>query len=123
MSGIRPSKERRMTDQQVLTKEQFPTYEQLAEGWKQMQAENERLKQQLTDTKADYLRRHKDAVDRYEEIQQLREFIEKKCCGSGVVHDAERWRLIDAWRAEKPAHETFEQPAVCKGPPPGCPYI
>src|SRR5216683_1534939 len=119
-----------------MTKEQFPTYEQLAEGWKQMQAErdqvrgnlsraeeglanyalevkrqkaalvdawnetqtasteiqrlqaesdawdklslvqlsqeNQRLKQQLIDTKDDYLRRHNDAVDRYEEIERLK---------------------------------------------------
>lgn len=34
------------------------------------------------------------------EIRKLREFIEKKCCGTGPRNDAERWRLIDSWRAE-----------------------
>lgn len=37
-----------------------------------LRAEVERLRAELADTKDDYLRRHKDAVDRFEEIIELR---------------------------------------------------
>ena len=35
-----------------------------------------------------------------EEIGRLREFIEKRCIGSGQGADAERWRMIEQWRKQ-----------------------
>lgn len=54
----------------------------------QLSQQNEQLKQQLADTKADYLRRHNDAVDRYEEIERLRDALRRvrRIAAEGTTH-------------------------------------